>query len=170
MLQRKINNLTLYRIQPSFFRSYLSRKNIHISWSEQEGTRNVASRIWEKMKVPARSLLQALVNASEKGAKIARVIRAESALLELLVQEKAGDQKNRRFVQDFKTLADVLVQETVRHDLSAQVKKIFFYLNWIIKIHACHFFIHAADFFLQFLHYPATFSLTCIFPYFPNKR
>lgn len=72
------------------------------------------------MKVPARSLLQALVNASEKGAKIARVIRAESALLELLVQEKAGDQKNRRFVQDFKTLADVLVQETVRHDLSAQ--------------------------------------------------
>lgn len=60
------------------------------------------------------------MNASEKGAKIARVIRAESALLELLVQEKAGDQKNRRFVQDFKTLADVLVQETVRHDLSAQ--------------------------------------------------
>lgn len=60
------------------------------------------------------------MNASEKGAKISRVIRAESALLELLVQEKAGDQKNRRFVQDFKTLADVLVQETVRHDLSAQ--------------------------------------------------
>jgi inositol polyphosphate 1-phosphatase len=73
------------------------------------------------MKVPAQSLLQALINASEKGALIARVIRAESALLELLVQEKKGDTKNYRFVQDFKTLADVLVQETVRHDLSQQV-------------------------------------------------
>ncbi|XP_078321043.1 inositol polyphosphate 1-phosphatase-like isoform X1 [Crassostrea virginica] len=72
------------------------------------------------MKVSAQSLIQALVNASEKGAKIARVIRAESALLELLVQEKCGDQKNRRFLQDFKTLADVLVQEIVRHDLSGQ--------------------------------------------------
>ncbi|XP_061185939.1 inositol polyphosphate 1-phosphatase-like [Saccostrea echinata] len=72
------------------------------------------------MKVSARSLVQALINASEKGARIARVIRAESALLELLVQEKKGDQKNYRFVQDFKTLADVLVQETVRHDLSEQ--------------------------------------------------
>lgn len=73
------------------------------------------------MKVSAQSLIQALVNASEKGAKIARVIRAESALLKLLVQEKCGDQKNRRFLQDFKTLADVLVQEIVRHDLSGQV-------------------------------------------------
>lgn len=102
------------------------------------------------MKVPARSLLQALVNASEKGAKISRVIRAESALLELLVQEKAGDQKNRRFVQDFKTLADVLVQETVRHDLSAQVKELF----ELDHKDSCTSLFHTCSnfFFFQFLH------------------
>lgn len=166
MLQRKINNLTLYRIQPSFFRSYLSRKNIHISWSEQEGTRNVASRIWEKMKVPARSLLQALVNASEKGAKIARVIRAESALLELLVQEKAGDQKNRRFVQDFKTLADVLVQETVRHDLSAQVKKI--YLSELDHKDSCMSLFHTCSrFFSSIFALPSYFFFDMHIPLFP---
>lgn len=166
MLQCKINNLTLYRIQPSFFRSYLSRKNIHISWSEQEGTRNVSSRIWEKMKVPARSLLQALVNASEKGAKIARVIRAESALLELLVQEKAGDQKNRRFVQDFKTLADVLVQETVRHDLSAQVKKI--YLSELDHKDSCISLFHTCSkFFSSILALPSYFFFDMHIPLFP---
>ena len=56
--------------------------------------------------------------ASEKAAHIARVCRSESALFELLVQEKTGEDKNEKFVQDFKTLADVLIQETVRHDLS----------------------------------------------------
>ncbi|KAH3719090.1 inositol polyphosphate 1-phosphatase-like [Dreissena polymorpha] len=62
-------------------------------------------------------LLRALISVSEKGANIARIIRSESSLLELLVQEKKGNQKNERFVQDFKTLADVLVQEVVRYDL-----------------------------------------------------
>ena len=32
-----------------------------------------------------------------------------------------GDDKNKRFVEDFKTLADVLIQETVRHDLGTKV-------------------------------------------------
>ena len=32
-------------------------------------------------------------------------------------QEKTGDQKNASYSRDFKTLADVLIQETVRHDL-----------------------------------------------------
>ena len=66
-------------------------------------------------------LVQSLVNTAEKGANIARAVRSESALLELLVQEKKGDQKNERFIQDFKTLADVLVQEMMRHDLSQKV-------------------------------------------------
>ncbi|KAK3591996.1 hypothetical protein CHS0354_031501 [Potamilus streckersoni] len=65
-------------------------------------------------------LLNALLNVSEKGANIARIIRSESSLLDLLVQEKKGDQKNERFLQDFKTLADVLVQELVRYDLVEQ--------------------------------------------------
>lgn len=63
-------------------------------------------------------LLNALINIAEKGANIARTIRSEETLLELLVQEKKGDQKNDRFLQDFKTLADVLVQELVKYDLS----------------------------------------------------
>lgn len=66
-------------------------------------------------------LVKALVNVAEKGANIARIIRSEQSLLELLVQEKKGDQKNERFVQDFKTLADVLVQEVVRYDLKQLV-------------------------------------------------
>ena len=67
-------------------------------------------------------LLNALINVAEKGANIARIIRSEQSLLELLVQEKKGDQKNARFLQDFKTLADVLVQELVKYDLSQQVQ------------------------------------------------
>ena len=35
----------------------------------------------------------------------------------LLFQEKKGDDKNTNSSHDFKTLADVLIQETVRHDL-----------------------------------------------------
>ena len=66
-------------------------------------------------------LIRELVNIGEKGANVARIIRSEHALLELLVQEKTGEQKNERFVQDFKTLADVLVQQIVSHDLSLRV-------------------------------------------------
>ena len=63
-------------------------------------------------------LLKCLLCASEKAANIARSCRNESALFELLVEEKTGSDKNAKFVQDFKTLADVLIQETVRHDVS----------------------------------------------------
>merc|ERR1712002_743400 len=63
-------------------------------------------------------LLKCFVCASEKAANIARACRAEPTLFELLVQEKTGEDKNAKFDQDFKTLADVLIQETVRHDVS----------------------------------------------------
>jgi len=62
-----------------------------------------------------------LLKSAEKAANLARVIRAEETLFELLVQEKKGDQSNKRFVHDFKTLTDVLIQETVRHDLTLKV-------------------------------------------------
>ena len=65
--------------------------------------------------------MTALCNGSEKAANLARTIRAEKALFELLVEEKTGDAKNKRFQQDFKTLADVLIQETLKHDLGKQV-------------------------------------------------
>ena len=67
-------------------------------------------------------LLQLLVNTAEKGANVSKIIRSDEDLLQMLVEEKTGSQKNKRFVQDFKTLADVLVQEIVRHDISEKVK------------------------------------------------
>ena len=66
-------------------------------------------------------LVAEVLKVSEKAASLARIVRSEESLFELLVQEKKGDQSNKRFVQDFKTLADVLVQETVRHDLGKKV-------------------------------------------------
>lgn len=71
--------------------------------------------------VSVNRLLIELLECSEKAANIARVCREEEQLFCLLVEEKTGTCKNPRFVQDFKTLADVLVQETVRHDLSLKV-------------------------------------------------
>lgn len=69
-------------------------------------------------------LLKALVIASEKAANVARLIRKNDHLFELLVQEKTGDSANARFVRDFKTLADVLIQEMVKHDLGALVSEV----------------------------------------------
>lgn len=65
--------------------------------------------------------LAALLKASEKAANIARVCRQNESLFNLLVQEKTDSEKNPRFFQDFKTLADVLIQESVRHDIGSQV-------------------------------------------------
>ncbi|XP_072521929.1 inositol polyphosphate 1-phosphatase [Salminus brasiliensis] len=65
-------------------------------------------------------LLRVLLSVSEKAANVARVCRQEAPLFELLVQEKTGADKNKKFVQDFKTLADVVIQEMIRHDVCAQ--------------------------------------------------
>ncbi|KAM6233509.1 inositol polyphosphate 1-phosphatase isoform 1-T2 [Porphyrio hochstetteri] len=65
-------------------------------------------------------LLQALVGAAEKAAHIARLCRQEEPLFQLLVAEKTGADRNRRFLQDFKTLADVLIQEVIKHDLGKE--------------------------------------------------
>ena len=46
------------------------------------------------------------------------MIRDErSGMFQKLVEEKTGSSKNSRFAQDFKTLADVIIQETIRKDL-----------------------------------------------------
>lgn len=68
------------------------------------------------------ALVGALVRASEKAAALARACRAEEELFSLLVEEKGEADKNPRFLRDFKTLADVLIQEMVRHDLSQLVR------------------------------------------------
>lgn len=69
----------------------------------------------------SRNLLRSLINASEKAANIARICRSNGQLLNLLVQEKTGDEANARFDHDFKTLADVLIQETIKHDVGVEV-------------------------------------------------
>nr|XP_057910842.1 inositol polyphosphate 1-phosphatase [Doryrhamphus excisus] len=65
-------------------------------------------------------LLKLLLRVSEKAANVARVCRQEAPLFQLLVQEKTGEDKNKKFVQDFKTLADVVIQEVIRNDVGAQ--------------------------------------------------
>ncbi|XP_068170591.1 inositol polyphosphate 1-phosphatase [Antennarius striatus] len=65
-------------------------------------------------------LLRLLLRVAEKAANVARVCRQEAPLFQLLVQEKTGDDKNKKFVQDFKTLADVVIQEMIQHDVGAQ--------------------------------------------------
>lgn len=69
-------------------------------------------------------LLRLLLRVAEKAANVARVCRQEAPLFQLLVQEKTGDDKNKKFVQDFKTLADVVIQEMIRHDVGAQVGEV----------------------------------------------
>ena len=71
-------------------------------------------------------LLRSLLKVSEKAANIARACRQNEALFELLIQEKTSAEKNPRFFQDFKTLADVLIQETIRHDIGVEVTLFFF--------------------------------------------
>ncbi|XP_047437860.1 inositol polyphosphate 1-phosphatase [Mugil cephalus] len=65
-------------------------------------------------------LLRLLLRVAEKAANVARVCRQEAPLFQLLVQEKTGEDKNKKFVQDFKTLADVVIQEMIRHDVGTQ--------------------------------------------------
>ncbi|XP_055870396.1 inositol polyphosphate 1-phosphatase-like isoform X2 [Biomphalaria glabrata] len=69
-------------------------------------------------------ILRMLLKVSAKASQIATIIRKEKPLVELLVEEKRGLEKNNRFFQDFKTLADVLIQETVRHYISEKIPNI----------------------------------------------
>ncbi|KAG8432798.1 hypothetical protein GDO86_017152 [Hymenochirus boettgeri] len=63
-------------------------------------------------------ILQELLRASEKAACIARACRQEENLFQLLIEEKKEGEKNKKFLTDFKTLADVLVQEVIKHDIA----------------------------------------------------
>ncbi|XP_044262357.1 inositol polyphosphate 1-phosphatase isoform X2 [Tribolium madens] len=65
-------------------------------------------------------LLQELIIVSEKAANIARLCRQNHHLFNLLIQKKSEREANSRFVEDFKTLADVLIQQLVQHDIGAK--------------------------------------------------
>ena len=75
----------------------------------------------KRLPMAAKRLLQVLLEVSEKSANIARAWRCQEELFELMIEEKTEKEKNKRFVQDFKTLADVLVQEVVKHDVTQNV-------------------------------------------------
>ncbi|XP_060033574.1 inositol polyphosphate 1-phosphatase isoform X2 [Erinaceus europaeus] len=62
-------------------------------------------------------ILRELLRVSEKAANIARACRQQEALFQLLIEEKRGGEKNKKFAVDFKTLADVLVQEVIKQNM-----------------------------------------------------
>ncbi|KAG3274884.1 inositol polyphosphate-1-phosphatase, transcript variant X1 [Ictidomys tridecemlineatus] len=62
-------------------------------------------------------ILQELLRVSEKAANIARACRQQEALFQLLIEEKKEGEKNKKFTVDFKTLADVLVQEVIKQNM-----------------------------------------------------
>ncbi|KAL6054881.1 hypothetical protein STEG23_020105 [Scotinomys teguina] len=74
-------------------------------------------------------ILRELLRVSEKAANIARACRQQEALFQLLIQEKKDAEKNKKFAADFKTLADVLVQEVIKQNMEKKFpglgKKIF---------------------------------------------
>ncbi|RZC41458.1 inositol polyphosphate 1-phosphatase [Asbolus verrucosus] len=65
-------------------------------------------------------LLKSLIIVSEKAANIARLCRRNQHLFNLLIQKKSSKEANPRFVDDFKTLADVLIQELVKNQIGKQ--------------------------------------------------
>lgn len=77
----------------------------------------------------AKNILEALINVSEKAANIARSFRQDEHLFQMLVQEKNADEANPRFVHDYKTLADVLIQEVILHDIGSAVS--FYYIVFV---------------------------------------
>lgn len=66
-------------------------------------------------------LLKLIIVLSQKAANVARICRKDEHLFDLLIQKKKNEEANPRFVQDFKTLADVLIQEMVKYDISTKV-------------------------------------------------
>ena len=66
-----------------------------------------------------------IVKCGEKAARLARIVRSEPIMLQLLTEEKKSkDCKNDRFVHDFKTLVDVLIQEMVKHTIAMKVQSL----------------------------------------------
>uniref|UniRef100_A0A9L0RQP9 Inositol polyphosphate-1-phosphatase n=2 Tax=Equus TaxID=9789 RepID=A0A9L0RQP9_HORSE len=70
------------------------------------------------------AILRELLCVSEKAANIARACRQQEALFQLLIEEKKEGEKNKKFAVDFKTLADVLVQEVIKQNMENKVRKV----------------------------------------------
>ena len=59
--------------------------------------------------------------AGERGAHIARACRSDATLLKMLVEKKTDKIVNGSVFQDFKTLADVLIQEALIKEIGDEV-------------------------------------------------
>lgn len=96
------------------------------------------------------NIVNCLVNVSEKAANIARIMRQHEYLFSLLVQEKSIDESNsERFVHDYKTLADVLIQQTIRHDIGVVVRIVGFKFMYLFKSLTMFFFSNVKFSFLS---------------------
>lgn len=66
----------------------------------------------------AEKLLFGMLKAGQKATKIAQLCRAEESLFKILVQEKGRLKSND---MDFKTLADVFIQQVAKTELEKEV-------------------------------------------------
>lgn len=64
-------------------------------------------------------ILKALIEASERAACVARACCSDSTKEALFVAEKDEGEANARFDKDFKTIADVLAQESAKTEIAA---------------------------------------------------
>lgn len=80
-----------------------------------------------------KNIMESLINVSEKAGNIARIFRRNQHLFALLIQEKVPAESNPRFVKDFKTLADVLIQETIRYEVGKFVSLNRYFHFWFCK-------------------------------------
>ena len=75
------------------------------------------------MRIAVQALLSELIAISEISADISRLCRTKNnGLFNLLIQEKTNESKNPRFIQDYKTFADVLIQEVAKYYLETKVR------------------------------------------------
>lgn len=72
--------------------------------------------------------------SSERAARVARACRQDPHLFRLLVEKKEEGEANPRFVEDFKTLADVLIQEMVKMDVVEMVSWTFLALVFELSV------------------------------------
>ncbi|XP_075971682.1 inositol polyphosphate 1-phosphatase [Anticarsia gemmatalis] len=75
------------------------------------------------------SILETLINASEKAACVARSCCSGSQNEVLLVAEKFEGEANARFERDFKTIADVLAQEAARAEIASSFPELAQYVR-----------------------------------------
>ena len=78
----------------------------------------------------ADSLMKCLVEAGYKATRIASTIRKDEKLFDILVQQKSILPNSRI---DFKTLADVLIQQVVIHTVDKKVCVVFFFSIFLTR-------------------------------------